>query len=441
MTRLIDPNDIHSAADTWSGFIYQGKVALYHVLKLINEKDSVDGLHLQLDSLEDFAIIQYDKNDNIVPISLHQVKAMKSTLYSSYQEAFEKLEKRKNDFPCDEQAYFHLATNNEKSKADIEALHPKLKVYEYDSNPYCKIEDLQNLINEKIKLCLLKFNKGEFETNDNYILNLCGELDEIITSQIIAIHACNHSKGGLSISEGAYYFTIPLNNFIEKIQVNQHGLLFNKTFYYKRMVIDLNNYYQEFCLEFEDEINTEQREKLSKYLIYINGLNETAFEEFIQKITPQRKIKFSTLQEYKDNSLLQDEIKKVFLSILHIIRNSDENSINRIGWIDTENKKYFPSTIIVSNTAQSKQNISAEILTTALETLVEVPFNTDFIITEGCNVSSIEEEANKSTKINQSDIDILNDSTSPDYNKITRWKNVSLIELEKAKQKLNDNNN
>ena len=34
MIQLINPNDIHSAADTWNGFIYQGKVALYHVLKL-----------------------------------------------------------------------------------------------------------------------------------------------------------------------------------------------------------------------------------------------------------------------------------------------------------------------------------------------------------------------------------------------------------------------
>ena len=93
MNQLIDPNDIHSAADTWSGFIYQGKVALYHDLKLINEKDSVDELHLQLDSLEDFAIIRYE-NSEPKPITLHQVKAVKSHYYSKYKELFEKLEKR-----------------------------------------------------------------------------------------------------------------------------------------------------------------------------------------------------------------------------------------------------------------------------------------------------------------------------------------------------------
>ena len=441
MIQLVDPDDIHSAADTWSGFIYQGKVALYHVLRLISEKDDIGELYLQLDSLEDFAIIRYDEDENLIPISLHQVKAMKSNLYSSYKEAFEKLEKRKTDHPCEGEAYFHLATENEWDKATLESSHSNIKVYDYNGNPFCKIEDLQIHIDEKIKLCLSKFGKEEFVTNYNYILNLCGELDDMITSQILAVHSCNHTKDGLSINQGAYYFTIPLKSFVEKIEANQQDLLFDKTFYYKRVVIDLNNHYQEFCLEFEDEINIDQRERLSKYLIFLNGLNESDFEEFLQKITPQRTIKFSTSQEYKHNSLQKDEIKKVFLNILHNVRNSDEETVNKIGWIDTESKRYFPSTIIVSDSDLMRQSISLEILDTALDTLVEVPFNTDFIITEGCNVVSIEEEANNSARINQLDINILNDSTSSEFNKITRWKNLSLIDLRQAKLKLNENNN
>lgn len=58
----------HSAISTWSGFVYQGKVALYHCLKLINADDS--GFELQLDSTDDFAIYKGDKL-----ISAYQVKA------------------------------------------------------------------------------------------------------------------------------------------------------------------------------------------------------------------------------------------------------------------------------------------------------------------------------------------------------------------------------
>ena len=51
----------HSAISTWSGFVYQGKVALYHCLKLINQGDS--DFQLQLDSTDDFAIY---KDNNLI---------------------------------------------------------------------------------------------------------------------------------------------------------------------------------------------------------------------------------------------------------------------------------------------------------------------------------------------------------------------------------------
>lgn len=73
----------HSAISTWSGFVYQGKVALYHCLKLINEGYS--GFELQLDSTDDFAIYKDGKL-----ISAHQVKAKIGDYRSNYKEALEK---------------------------------------------------------------------------------------------------------------------------------------------------------------------------------------------------------------------------------------------------------------------------------------------------------------------------------------------------------------
>ncbi|RLZ08040.1 hypothetical protein [Faecalibacter macacae] len=42
MTQFIDPKKILTATDTWSGFIYQVKLAIYHMLKLINKKSFND---------------------------------------------------------------------------------------------------------------------------------------------------------------------------------------------------------------------------------------------------------------------------------------------------------------------------------------------------------------------------------------------------------------
>lgn len=64
------------ASPSWSGFNYQGKVALYYALKCINsesvEKD-FSNYNLMLEDNEDFEIV-IDK----APISFHQVKAWQS---------------------------------------------------------------------------------------------------------------------------------------------------------------------------------------------------------------------------------------------------------------------------------------------------------------------------------------------------------------------------
>ncbi|MGN4221945.1 hypothetical protein ACS0Y6_18795, partial [Burkholderia gladioli] len=68
MSNDKDTNYPATAVSTWSGYVYQGKIALYHCLKLINQGDA--DFDLQLDSSDDFAIY---KNGTLK--SAHQVKA------------------------------------------------------------------------------------------------------------------------------------------------------------------------------------------------------------------------------------------------------------------------------------------------------------------------------------------------------------------------------
>jgi hypothetical protein len=73
------------ASPSWSGFNYQGKVALYHALTLINAKPidhDFSTTHLMLEANEDFEIIIADS-----PISFHQVKAYNSNTFSEYSDA------------------------------------------------------------------------------------------------------------------------------------------------------------------------------------------------------------------------------------------------------------------------------------------------------------------------------------------------------------------
>ncbi|MBL4763576.1 MAG: hypothetical protein JKY93_12875 [Gammaproteobacteria bacterium] len=73
------------ASPSWSGFNYQGKVALYCALKLINTKpvgSDLSNYSLMLEDTEDFDILC-----DGAPISFHQVKAYNSSSYSEYSDA------------------------------------------------------------------------------------------------------------------------------------------------------------------------------------------------------------------------------------------------------------------------------------------------------------------------------------------------------------------
>lgn len=73
------------ASPSWSGFNYQGKVALYYALKLINKESTGADLSkysLMLEDTEDFEIL-----NNGCSVSIHQVKAYNVSSYSKYSNA------------------------------------------------------------------------------------------------------------------------------------------------------------------------------------------------------------------------------------------------------------------------------------------------------------------------------------------------------------------
>lgn len=416
----------HTAIPTWSGFIYQGRVGLYHILKQLNIKteNEINELLFQIDSIEDFTILESNASSVYTPISMHQVKAVKSTLYSTYKADFEQLAKKWTDINLQTvEAFFHLATQNEKTKTQIETLHPKIKIYEYENNAEsCSLNDIDTKIKEQIILVLQKYGI-EGHNNANNVQLLSEILEKIVSDKVIYIHSLNH--GGIGIRIAALDNPIPLGNFLNAVRTDISSLIQDEVYFEGRIRADLNRYYQEFCVEIDyEEITEIVKEKMEKYLLHFNGLDAINFKIFLQKIRPHQKICFSTLSEYHDGSLIESEIKEAFLIILsEIIEPTGDEAL---GWVDAELKNYFPTAIKASNTEKSRINISNKIIKTASSTMVEVPFDFDFLITDECNVDSITYTANKINEVEQLDAD-----------KITNWRKIALIDIETAKQKLN----
>lgn len=421
MNQLIDPNDIHTAAATWSGFIYQGKVALYHVLQLLNTDQNALNYSLQLDSLEDFAIVDADIN----PISLHQVKAMKSNLYSAYKEAFDKLEQRLVRFPCNG-AYFHVSTQNEKTSAQIKALHPTINIYNYGITPCCQLRDINRICEEQIVM-FLNGNHLEHYNNADNVTALRNSLESIVCSQIIDIHANNHTSNGLTISEGAYYFIIPFENFREILLSDPTSILNEDYFLFLSKEL-INHYYLEFCLDIEDEdeeVTEEDKDKLADYLMQINGLNKSSLIKFIQSILPHREIKLNSILDFKEYNIQSEEFKDAFLQILHVLSTSSGKIGSNFTWKDAANLTYTATAI--NNPEQGKKRVCKRIFENITQVDIEVPYESDKLITTALEIESIEKELNHQTQVDEN----LNN-----VNNITKWSKISLTTLENAKKNI-----
>jgi hypothetical protein len=416
----------HTAAATWSGFIYQGRVGLYHVMKLLNEKNSpeLDGLYLQIDSIEDFSIIEYDNNGKVVPITMHQVKAVKSSLYSTYKEDFEQLENKKTATENGNvQAFFHLSVQNEQTKAQIGALHPQISIYCYENDEeFCPLNGIDNKIKNQLALVLQKYHIVGHDNMGNVEI-LYDLLEKIISDKIIYIHSLNHN--GTAIRKAAFENTVLLSTFLDTIRLDITTIIQNEQYFETKIRANLNRYYQEYCVEVDNsELAKEVKAKMDCYLCYFNAFSSAKFKSFLQSIRPHKEIRFTNLQEFTDYSLQQDEIKDTFLVILTEINESNNNQ--GIGWICSSLKNYYPTSITISDSAQSKKKISERILNTAISTMVDVPFDSDYLITSECNVESIQLSANKISEVEELD-----------NNKIINWKNLALIDLETAKYRLN----
>lgn len=105
--------DNWDATNSWSGYNYQGKIALFVVLKKINELISmgkiteIEKYSVELEWLEDFSIL-YKGDDGIQYKTIHQVKAKDKHNISDYEDALVKLYYKIVSYKTIEYAYLHV---------------------------------------------------------------------------------------------------------------------------------------------------------------------------------------------------------------------------------------------------------------------------------------------------------------------------------------------
>lgn len=207
-----------TAVSTWSGYVYQGKIALYHSLKLINQGD-VD-FELQLDSSDDFAIY---KNGHLV--SAHQVKATVGKYLSGYSAALKKASAIEFDRVKGISRYFHVSTQLDNTGDYTGENGELVQFYVYGDNKYCGLSEIEGFTKEVIRQIFTSMSTTLSEELLNY--NYC-LLSEKISSEAVAIHSLIQDDR-VKANQAAYEKRISAKSLLDDILTKNP---YNSTEYY-----------------------------------------------------------------------------------------------------------------------------------------------------------------------------------------------------------------
>lgn len=321
-----------SAISSWSGFVYQGKVALYHCLKLIEggEQD----FELQLDSTDDFAIYKDGKLK-----SSHQVKAKVGKYRSAYQGALEKSAAISGDRIQGTKRFFHISVEISDTKDYTAPNKEVVKFYDYNGKRYCGLGEIEPISKELVKRICQSWN-GSFVSSENTLnLNYC-LLSERISSKAIEIHKKNQVDG-LPEDEAAYKYRISsmeiLDDLLNKDPYKDIG------HYSSELRKDLYEHLEVTLDDLLPSMSDAQYERARHLFDHLQELSSNELQRLCQMIKPSES--FSKIQQM-DIERYSELIKSfcvdpIFKGLPH--------------YRDQEKKFYLPTAISLVSEKESKR--------------------------------------------------------------------------------------
>ena len=245
-------NENWDATNSWSGYNYQGKIALFVVLKKINELisigkvDEIEKYSIELEWLEDFSIL-YKDNDGVQYKTIHQVKAKDKHNITDYEDALVKLYYKIVNHKTIEYAYLHVCKSinydenewNDKVKELIlKCSHIKALqniIISYKSNPKKKDEvekiyksGRKSEVNKLIK----EYNEKYFEYRKINVHNVDNILDRILSDlQAQMLTSQNIQDEDIkklevySYSNGNVYCELAEINYLIKVEINSYCII------------------------------------------------------------------------------------------------------------------------------------------------------------------------------------------------------------------------
>lgn len=395
-----------SAVSSWSGFVYQGKIALYHSLKLIHDNDL--DFELQLDSSDDFAIYKNGKLH-----SAHQVKAKISKYRSGYIKALEQSTLIEHDKIKGTTRYFHVSVPLDETGDHRGTSGETVKLYRYGDNYHCGLDEIEGLTKELIKkLC----EKQSIIVSDNLInFNYC-LLSEKISTKAIHNHKLNQVDG-ISEDKAAYEGRIKARSILTE--------LLTENPYQNR------DYY---AVELKARLQTHLEERLDQMLPTMSDATYERARLLSEHIRKTHINELKTLcQMMKPSERFQDVQKNDIRRYTKLIQAiSMEPIFNHLPhYLDSVNRFYVPTALDVDESEECEFDMIREMKNNG--DLLRLLFEYNHLI-----ASKAETSFTFNRKFTSSD-DFDNKQTTEKFeSNITKSLCISVITKDDAEERLND---
>ena len=397
----------HSAISTWSGFVYQGKIALYHCLKLINQGDC--DFQLQLDSTDDFAIY---KNSEL--ISAHQVKAKIGDYRSNYKDALKKSAAIELDRIAGTKRYFHISQPINDNSDYVDANHERVEFYAYGDLRHCELDKIEELTKQVIKEI---YSRQAVVYDDSLVDSNYCLLSDKISSQALVVHAKIQNEGDAQ-RIAAYEHRVPAESILKDI-------------------LDANPYERKdyYAIELKARLHTHLEERLADSL---PGMSDAAYERARRIYELIRlseggdfKILCQLMKPSEKFSRIQSSDIRRYSDLLHTI--NIEPILKRLPhYLDNDNKFYAPTALYLPEPTDKKYCTS--------EIIAEIKDNDDLgrLLFEFNNL--IAAKANESFTIDTKYTNCFDTISTDDQNRIdsniTKSLCISILTKDDAEARL-----
>jgi hypothetical protein len=418
--------EAYDATASWSGYIYQGKVALYHALKIINEQEKTDqpmdisGLELEIEWEEDFSV-KYN-NDYI---SYHQVKAYKAPPPSAFKDAIKGvLSKLSSNVTAD--AFLHIwediqYSDDKRSVANFSELVDRygvdkqgqsyspqvvnrFAVYTYNGIPRCGLSSISDLMKDEIIKFYASGHCGEIpRTSSQYEgvrVALYGLLDKFVIYR--HTHRKDSSTKSIRFAEIEGLFHV---NF--EISSDEYISLLTKEYLIQKIFEFCDNTRKCHSIKCDSSCN------LMPYICFIESMSPEAVFLFIKERSPH----------IPDSSLLRHSgVRDALLDMLHKLPFNDFSR----HFLDRFKKNYLPTTIDERQDCASQ--IAKDIICNGNLDSLPVLYEADYLIALEINIDSLAEAAQDLRTVP------LEGLNFPErvQDKITKIKNLKITSLESA---------